>query len=58
MDLNQDRLLRVAATLVRSYVARNYVPQAELPRLIIRTHSSLRQLVSKPDQSRKSQVKT
>jgi hypothetical protein len=44
MDLNEERLLRVAVTLVRSYVARNYVPQAELPRLIVKTLSSLRQL--------------
>lgn len=57
MDLNEERLLGEAVTLVRSYVARNYVPQAELPRLIVKTHSSLRQLTHGKSQVKKTRVK-
>ncbi|MDH7798168.1 putative transcriptional regulator [Beijerinckia sp. GAS462] len=46
MELDQDRLLRVAATLIRSYVAGNHVPRAALPALIFKTHASLQRLAS------------
>lgn len=57
MDLNEREVARVAVTLVRSYVARNYVPQAELPRLIVKTHSSRRQLTHGKSQVKKTRVK-